>query len=53
MAHTIRHLTGTAKPGPPNDRPARACGTPSATLAHVAAAGGDSFSRCSCSSSPT
>src|SRR3984885_1274359 len=21
MAHTIRHLTGTAKPGPPNDRP--------------------------------
>ena len=38
MAHTIRHLTGTAKPGPPNDRPAASAGAASAAVAHVAVA---------------
>src|SRR5580700_189807 len=28
MAHTIRHLTGTARPGSPNDRPAAPAGPP-------------------------
>src|SRR5580700_10264352 len=28
MAHTIRHLTGTAKPGPPNDRGPAPAGPP-------------------------
>ena len=28
MAHTIRHLTGAAKPGPPNDRPPAPAGPP-------------------------
>ena len=28
MAHTIRHLTGAAKPGSPNDRPPAPAGPP-------------------------